>query len=73
MERYEREFLFNDEEVEEAPCSMKQTTYMASMIASFMTNLFVNFVANLSEPTLPYDLPFFTQYDSVNMLFRVER
>lgn len=73
MQRYEQEFLFSDAEAEETVCSMKQTTYLASMIASLMTNLFVNFVANSLEPVIPYDLPFFTQYDAQNMLFKTER
>lgn len=73
MQRYEQEFLFSDAEAEETVCSMKQTTYLASMIASLMTNLFVNFVANSLDPVIPYDLPFFTQYDAQNMLFKTER
>lgn len=72
MARYEHEFLFSDSEAEETICSMKQTTYMACMIGSIMTNLFVNFVANQLSPVIPYDLPFFTEYDSQNMIFKTE-
>ena len=36
MKRYEEEFLFSDAEVAPAVCSYKQTTYCASMIASFI-------------------------------------
>ena len=70
--RYAREFLFSDSEAEETVCSMKQTTYLACMIASLMTNLFTNFVANLLDPVIPYDLPFFTEYEAQNMLFKTE-
>ena len=66
------EYLFTDAEAEETVCSMKQTTYMACMIASIMTNLFVNFTANLLDPVIPYDLPFFTEYDAQNMIFKTE-
>lgn len=73
MGRYRREFLFTDEQADETICSMKQTTFMACMIASVMTNLFVNFTANLLDPVIPYDLPFFTEYDSQNMIFKTEQ
>lgn len=70
--RYKREFLFNDYEAESTVCSMKQTTYLACMIGSLMTNLFTNFIANTLSPIIPYDLPFFTEYDAQNMLFKTE-
>jgi len=71
--KYEKDFLFEDYEAEETVCSMKQTTYLACMIASVMTNIFVNFTANLLSPEIPCDLPFFTEYDARNMLFRTEQ
>ena len=72
INRYRNEFLFDDTDADETVCSMKQTTYMACMIGSVMTNLFVNFIGNLTEPALPYDLPFFTEYDAQNMIFKTE-
>lgn len=72
IERYEREFLFADHEADTTICSMKQTTYLACMIGSLMVNLFTNFIANTLNPVLPYDLPFFTEYDAQNMLFKTE-
>lgn len=72
MERYMDDYLFHDEDADETVCSMKQTTFLACMIGSIMTNLFVNFVANQLQPVIPYDLPFFTEYDSQNMIFRTE-
>lgn len=73
MQEYEEKYLFENWEADETVCSLKQTTYMACMIASFMTNLFTNFVANTLQPVLPYDLPFFTEYDAQNMLFSVKK
>lgn len=72
MDRYETEFLFSDFQAEHTVCSMKQTTYLACMIGSFMVNLFTNFIANSLNPVIPYDLPFFTEYDSPNMLFKTQ-
>lgn len=72
MDRYETEFLFSDFQAEHTVCSMKQTTYLACMIGSLMVNLFTNFIANSLNPIIPYDLPFFTEYDSPNMLFKTK-
>lgn len=72
IDRYEREFLFADYEADATVCSKKQTTYLACMIGSLMVNLFTNFIANSLHPVIPYDLPFFTEYDAQNMLFKTE-
>lgn len=72
INRYDKEFLFADYEAEETICSMKQTTYLACMIGSLMVNLFTNFIANQLNPVIPYDLPFFTEYDAQNVLFKTE-
>lgn len=72
IDRYEREFLFADYEADATVCSRKQTTYLACMIGSLMVNLFTNFIANSLNPVIPYDLPFFTEYDAQNTLFKTE-
>ena len=51
------QFLFTDEEADAVTCSYKQTTYMASMIASVIANLFINFVTNECDPIIERDLP----------------
>ena len=71
--RYNKDYLFSDSDADETVCSMKQTTYLACMIGSVMTNLFTNFVANSLDPIIPYDLPFFTEYDAQNMIFKTEK
>ncbi len=73
IKRYMDECLFSDSEADATVCSMKQTTYLACMIGSIMTNLFTNFCANLLQPIIPYDLPFFTEYDAQNMIFKTEK
>ena len=70
--KYSREKLFSDEDADATVCSMKQTTYLACMIGSMIVNLFTNYVANLLDPIIPYDLPFFTEYDSQHMIFKTE-
>ena len=72
IDRYKKEFLFSDLQADATVCSMKQTTYLACMIGSLMVNLFTNFIANSLNPIIPYDLPFFTEYDAQNMLFKTE-
>ena len=76
MERYERDWLFSDDEADATLCSYKQTTFMANMIGSIMTNLFVNFCANDLEgdekPMIDRSLPFLTSYDASLMMFTTE-
>ena len=70
--RYKEKYLFSDEEADETVCSMKQTSYLAAMIGSIITNLFTNWVANSIDPIIPYDLPFFTEYNAQHMIFKTE-
>lgn len=70
--RYLKEFLFPDYMALNTVCSMKQTTYLACMIGSLMVNLFTNFIAGTLNPVMLYDLPFFTEYDAQNMIFKTE-
>ena len=70
ISEYMEKYLFTDEEAEETQCSLKQTTYLACMIGSVIVNLFTNWTANLLNPVIPYDLPFFTEYDAQNMIFK---
>lgn len=68
--RYEEEFLFSDDEADETICSLKQTTFMACMIASFIVNNVVNFCTNEITPMIK-QLPFFIEYDS-NLMYLKE-
>lgn len=71
INRY-KDTLFNDSEAEEPICSYKQTSYMAAMIAAIITNLLVNFVANMTGLEFRRDLPFLTRYDAKTMFFKTE-
>lgn len=62
MEAYERDYLFQDYQVQSLPCSFKQTGFLADMIGAFMVNLIVNFCANEANPGRNMTLPFKTSY-----------
>lgn len=70
MKQYEDEFLFTDSEADTTVCSMKQTTFMTCMIASFITNILVNFCANEVAENMTV-LPFFTEYDCTTMRLKI--
>lgn len=70
MEEYEQKWLFTDAESDESICSYKQTTFCANMIATFMVNYFVNFIANQCGPIINRSVPFFTHYDATLGLFK---
>lgn len=72
MKEYESRWLFDDSEAEETLCSYKQTTYMATMIASVMANVFVNFVTNMCHPVVERDVPFMISYDGTTMFTKTE-
>lgn len=56
------EQLFDDLEVEDAPCTMKQTSHSASLIASLMTAFFTNHMTNLYERNRARDVPFYYEF-----------
>lgn len=70
MREYEDKWLFKDSEAEELPCSQKQTTFMATMIASFMVNILINFVSN-KVSAIKREVPFLTTYNSLTMFNKV--
>lgn len=72
INKYSTDYLFDDSQADATVCSMKQTTYLACMIGSVITNLFTNFIANSLDPVIPYDLPFFTEYDAQNVIFKTK-
>lgn len=45
--RYEKDWLFDDKEVQEAECTFKQTSHCAAMIASHMVGFLTNWVSNV--------------------------
>lgn len=61
IERY-KEHLFDDSEVPDAPCTLKQTSHSAAMIASHMVAFFTNHMANNAEGEDDRALPFRWEY-----------
>ena len=57
-----KEHLFDDSEVEDAPCTMKQTSHSAAMIASHMVGFFTNHMTNNAEKDITRVLPFLWEY-----------
>lgn len=62
MEKYEKEHLFDDSEVEDAPCTLKQTSHSAAMIGSHMVAFFTNHITNLRAGESTRQLPFMWEY-----------
>ena len=64
---YEENQLFSDSEVEDAPCSMKQTSHSAAMIAShiigFLTNHFTNIADGDEARVVPGKWEYFIPLD----------
>lgn len=61
IERYE-EKLFDDTEIEDAPCTLRQTSHSAAMIATHMVGFFTNHIANIYLRENIREVPFFYEY-----------
>lgn len=70
MEKYEREYLFDDSQADETVCSYKQTAFVANIIAGMMANILVNHCANLCGGCRT--IPFYTQYEADQMYLKLE-
>lgn len=62
IEEYRTNHLFDDAEVEDAPCTMKQTSHAAAMIAAHMTGFFTNHITNVVENDSTRTIPFKWEY-----------
>jgi hypothetical protein len=72
MDKYEQEHLFNDSEVEDAPCTMRQTSHTAAMIAAHMTSIFTNHITNIYERATVRDVPFYYEFFTPVNLTNIE-
>lgn len=61
-EKYEKEYLFDDSEVEDTPCTAKQTSHSAAMIASHMVGFYTNHITNVRAGSPVRNVPFFWEY-----------
>lgn len=62
MDKYEKEYLFDDTEVPDEPCTLKQTSHSAAMIASHMVGFFTNHISNVLQGSDDRNLPFMWEY-----------
>lgn len=62
IEKYEKEYLFGDNEVTDADCTFKQTSHCASMIASHMAGFLTNWAFNSSKGRTIRQVPFYYEY-----------
>jgi len=62
IDRYQ-EHLFDDSEVEEAPCTRKQTSHCASMIASHIVGFLTNHITNIKKREILREVPFYYEYN----------
>jgi molybdopterin/thiamine biosynthesis adenylyltransferase len=62
-EEYEKT-LFEDSEVPDLPCTMKQTSHIAAMIATHITSLFLNYITNKRAGKEIRALPFYYEFFS---------
>lgn len=62
MDEYEREHLFDDSEVDDAPCTMRQTSHSAAMIATHMVASFTNHMTNVYERHVVRPVPFYYEH-----------
>lgn len=61
IDDYEKE-LFDDSEVEDVPCTLKQTSHSAAMIASHMVGFFTNHFTNNQLEEVDRNVPFKWEY-----------
>lgn len=62
IEKYEKEFLFDDSEVQEAECTFKQTSHVAAIIAGHMVGFLTNWITNAYSTTPIRQVPFKYEY-----------
>lgn len=65
---YEK-YLYSDDEVAEAPCTFKYTTFCATMISSLMISSFNNYIGNKKVPVR--EVPFKIEYNLQLLKFDV--
>lgn len=61
-EDYRNDHLFNDADIEDEACTMKQTSHAAAMIASHMVGFLTNHITNVVERQELRTVPFYWEY-----------
>ena len=71
IEDYKKE-LYDDSEIDDAPCTFKSTTHCSAMIAANMTSLFNNYIANELTKENIRVIPFKTTMELSSMIFDIK-
>lgn len=72
IEKYEKEYLFNDSEVEDLDCTYKSTSHFGLMIGSLITSIFTNWLTNYLLNDDVRLVPFFTEFNGPNLYFNTQ-
>lgn len=70
-DRY-RETLFDDKEIEEGPCTFKQTTYVGMLIGARITQILVNYLTNYYKKENICEVPFLVEELTEAFYFKYE-
>lgn len=63
QKKYETEYLsIKDEDIEDAPCTARQTSHFAAAVAARLVTLFTNHITNVNEGANIRQLPFESSY-----------
>ena len=72
FERFEKT-MFDDEEVEDLPCSFKATSHCAAMIGAVITGTVTNHITNCMEGKVIREVPFETEFSMPLLMLNVIR
>lgn len=77
IDLFQRKYLYPDSNVPDAPCTFKQTSHTAAMIAAHMVTFFTNFYAKVlgkdDARTVPFRWELFTALDVTDVIYEVEK
>jgi len=72
IHKYRDEHLFDEADVEEAACTMKQTSHTAAMIGAKMASIFTNHLSNINSGSKNRIVPFYYEEFTPLLLNTVE-
>lgn len=70
QDKYEKEWLFSDEEADSVVCSYKQTSFCAAIVGGLITNSLVNYIDNYYREVNLRNQPFMISYDATTMYLK---
>lgn len=74
IKKYQEEYLFADSDVQDLPCTFKQTSHSAAMIASHMVGFYTNHLTNIIEGDDDRVVPFMWEYHiPLNLVTQIQK